>query len=95
MTNQLVITMPIGEFLSLIEESVKDALKNYTPAIQPKQDEKPITIKDVSVLMGKSTVTIHKWKKDGLIPFHRISGKVYFYESEILASLKPINRRGA
>lgn len=87
--------MPINEFLSLVEEMVKGVLKNYTPAPQTKQAEKPITIKEVSALLGKSAVTIHKWKKEGLIPFHRISGKVYFYESEVLAALKPINGRVA
>lgn len=35
-----------------------------------------------------SIVTLAKWTKDGLIPFHRIGGRVYYKTSEVLNSVK-------
>lgn len=95
MPQQILISIPISDFLNLVEETVKNTICNFQPQTSVQQPEKPITIDRVCELLSKSKVTVHKWKSEGRLPYHRISNKVYFYESEILAALKPIRRRTA
>ncbi|GEO04471.1 hypothetical protein AAE02nite_21350 [Adhaeribacter aerolatus] len=95
MQNTILLTIPIDDFLGLIDERLSIALCNFQPTTLVSQPEKPITIDRVCELLGKSKVTVHKWKREGRLPYHRISNKVYFYESEVLAALKPIRRRAA
>ncbi|MGV3504653.1 MAG: helix-turn-helix domain-containing protein [Adhaeribacter sp.] len=94
MSNQILISIPIDDLLGLIEQRVKAALFNFQPS-PPVERENPITIDRVCQMLGKSKVTIHKWKREGRLKYHRISNKIYFYESEVLAALKPITRRRA
>lgn len=47
-----------------------------------------LKIEDVCNLLKVSKVTIHKWKKEGKIPYHRISSRIFFKRSEVLSSLK-------
>ncbi len=47
-----------------------------------------LTAKQVSKLLGVSLVTIHKWKKDGKLKFHRFGSRIRFQKSEILNNEK-------
>ncbi len=55
------------------------------------EEENLIKIEDVCRIFNVSQVTIHSYKKRGLIPFYRISNKIYFKRSEVIASLNKIN----
>ncbi len=60
-----------------------------TPAIPPKETQEDfLTVKQVSNLLGVSLVTIHKWKKDGKLKFHRFGTRIRFQKSEILNNEK-------
>ncbi len=37
-----------------------------------------------------SKVTLHRWTKDGLVPSHRIGGRVYYKHSELVGAVKEI-----
>ena len=57
----------------------------HTPAPVPKETiEDFITAKEVSIILGISLVTLHKWKKDGKLKFHRFGSRIRFKKSEIL-----------
>ena len=43
-----------------------------------------LTAKEVSKLLSVSLVTLHKWKRDGKIKFHRFGSRIRFRKSEIL-----------
>ena len=47
-----------------------------------------LTVKEVAKLLGVSLVTIHKWKKDGKLKFHRFGTRIRFQKSEILNNEK-------
>ena len=59
------------------------------PAIATKETtEDFITVKEVARLLGISLVTVHKWKKDGKLKFHRFGSRIRFKKSEILNNEK-------
>jgi len=78
----------------LIKKCVKSELIEHSP--EPKEpeqlntDNELLTVNDLCRLFGKTKATIHTWKREGIIPFHRISGRVYFKKSEVMESLKKV-----
>lgn len=84
----LIIQISKDELRQLIEDSISNLIKTKKEQ-HPKTHvtEALIKIDDVCEMLQISKVTIHKWKKKGLIPFHRISNRIFFKRSEVLASL--------
>ena len=70
-------------------ECLKKALFDYD--LENKQQEiakeEILSIEDVQKIFNVSKVTIHKWKKKGLLPYYKMNRKVYFKRSEILGSM--------
>jgi excisionase family DNA binding protein len=78
--------------LSNIENLLLDLKHPPLKPLLDKSTEDPlIKIEEVCKILGVSKVTIHSYKKKGFIPFLRLSNKVYFRRSEVLASLSKIN----
>ena len=72
----------------LISQCVKKCLQKHL--IQPPpEDDTLLKIDAITKYLGVSKVTIHTWKKQGKIPFHRMGRKVYFKKSEILWKILP------
>lgn len=87
----LIIQVSRDELKELIQLSIIEALKESKPSsINEGSKECLLKIDEVSEILKVSKVTIHKWKKSGRIPFHRISNRIFFKKSEILDSLKKI-----
>lgn len=86
MNNLVVISC--DELKSIISQTVTDALHKLPKQEQPaSHDENDLlTIDEASKLLKKSTITLHNWKKQGIIPYHRISNRIYFKKSELLNS---------
>ncbi len=87
---QLFITNYQKEDLSkLIMECLKTVLNDYVienKGQETEQDEL-LTIEEVQKIFRVSKVTIHKWKKKGLIPYYKVNRKLYFKRSEIFESM--------
>ena len=93
MLENVLITMNRQELQSLINDSIKENFKEvFSKKHIPECNEslKLLKTNDVCKLFGVSRVTIQQWRKAGKLKFKRISGKVYFSESDIKESL--INR---
>ena len=50
--------------------------------------EKLLGVDETAAMLGICRQTVHDWKRRGLLQFHRLGGKVYFKQSEVLAALK-------
>lgn len=90
MQNQIFISISTDELKHLISSAVSEAIKqeiNIPEAPTIKEDEL-IKTKELAELLSVSSVTIHNWKIKGLLPFYRISNKVYFKKNEVLEALK-------
>jgi predicted DNA-binding protein YlxM (UPF0122 family) len=82
------------EFKKLIKDSVFEVMelfssKNQLTTEEYFQDEL-IKLSEVAQMLKVSKVTIHTWKRKGLIPFYRISNKIYFKKHEVISTLNEI-----
>ncbi len=94
MDKQIFITLSFEEFTQTIKDCVTEVLYQDTQDKTSKEvPEELLTISDVQEIFQVSKVTIHKWKKLGLIPFYKVNRKLYFKKSEILESLKEKQRK--
>jgi predicted DNA-binding transcriptional regulator AlpA len=67
---------------NLIKESVKEALSEMGNISS--QTEELLSLKQVAHHFDVSLVTIHKWRKTGLLPGSiKQGGKVFFKKSEV------------
>ena len=89
-TSKMTVLMMTPEELDILfQKRIKEALDNFDTL--PKDEFELLKVVDVAKLLKVSKVTIHQWKKKGLIPFTRISNKVYFNKKDVLSALKKIN----
>jgi len=81
------------ELKSLIKEVMKEILDSNSLDSSIKSDSDDlIKIDDVAKMFKVSTVTIHKWKKDGLIPFQKLNRRLYFKKADVLNSMRKIGK---
>jgi hypothetical protein len=64
----------------------KESLKEIT-------SEDLLNMEDIQRIFNVSRVTVHKWKKKGLIPFYKMNRKVYFKKSEVIDSMNHKKRK--
>lgn len=87
---QNIILSPIS--LDELEQRLVDRFKTElaNTANKPPQDteEDFLTAKEVTKLLGVSLVTLHNWRRDGKIKFHRFGSRIRFVRSEILNNQK-------
>jgi hypothetical protein len=90
---QIIYTMPLSEFTSLIRQCVREELVGHYP--RTTNEDELLKIEDAVKLFRVSKVTLHKWRKKGLLPYHRISSRIYFKKSELNDALQYITRKRA
>ena len=89
----IIYSMPFEEFKSVLKKCIREEIN--TPKVEPVKEEL-LKTEDAVKLFGVSKVTLHKWRKSGILPFHRIASRIYFKKSELIDALNasPRSRRG-
>lgn len=82
--NILLCPISLDELEQRIVARFKTEFLSTAPTPLKESQEDFLTVKQVSKLLGVSLVTIHKWKKDGKIKFHRFGTRIRFNRNEIL-----------
>ena len=81
--------MGIEEFKFIIKECVENELDKLSEQLKPKEFDELISISAMTKMFNISKVTLHKWKKQGVLPFYRLGGRrVYFKKNEVLGRLR-------
>lgn len=94
MDEKIFISISKDELAQTIKDSIKDVLsKEYANSKNFNEDENLLTIEDVQKIFRVSKVTIHKWKKRGLIRYHKLGRRLYFKKSELLDDLEKKKER--
>lgn len=78
----------IEDFQNQLIGKLKTELLSTAPTPPNETTEDFLTVKQVARLLGVSLVTVHKWKKDGKLKFHRFGTRIRFRKSEILNAEK-------
>ena len=81
--NEINITISKEELKQLIEDAVFKA--NCT---QPNLEYNIITEKELSERIGISKVTLHKYRKQGKIPFSKVGRTIRYDYKEVMETLK-------
>ena len=86
--------MTADDLLGMIRECIKDALTLKTQVRTPEPiPEDLLSIEDIQKVFKVSKVTVHKWKKKGLLPFYKMNRKVYFKKSEVIDAMQHKKRK--
>ena len=81
--NQLNITLSREE----LEQIIEDTVFKVTSSAQL-SNEKLISETELSEKIGISKVTLHKFRKLGLIPFIKVNRTIRYNYHEVIATLK-------
>ena len=86
--------MTADDLLGMIRECIKDALTLKTEVKKSEPvSEDLLTIEDIQKVFKVSKVTVHKWKKKGLLPYYKMNRKVYFKKSEVINAMNHKKRK--
>jgi len=88
-----LVVFDIQDLEKVIKACIEDAFTAYAPAKMESlpDDNELLQVDEVAKLLNIGVSTLHTYKKNGSIPFHRIGRRVYFKRGELLSCLKKIN----
>lgn len=90
MAEKIIFTqIDLSDLTETIKKCVREELNRNKPVI--KEDEL-LKIKDAIKILGVSKVTLHKWRKKGILPYHRIASRIYFKKEELISALRSSNK---
>lgn len=94
MSGTIFTSLNVEDLFDMIKKCVEDAVSLKTKEVSqsPPSDEL-LNIEDIQKIFNVSKVTVHKWKKKGLIPFYKMNRKVYFKKSEVISSMNHKKRK--
>jgi hypothetical protein len=94
MEQTIFTSLKVDDLIGMIKKCVTDAI-----SLKPKEGTNDVpsddllNIEDIQKIFNVSKVTVHKWKKKGLIPFYKMNRKVYFKKSEVINSMNHKKRK--
>jgi len=87
----MFVAMPLSDLLEHFQTMIDKALEKHVSKAPQTPLEELMTIVEVTKFLNVSKVTIHKWKRLKLLPFHRIGRRVYFKKYELINSMQSLN----
>ncbi|HUX55997.1 MAG TPA: helix-turn-helix domain-containing protein [Bacteroidales bacterium] len=85
---ELIVTTP-DEIRAIFNDCLRNANLISKPDPPKKQElERPISQPEAIEFLGKSRQTLIAWRKKGIIRGHKLSGRIYYLKSELLAAIK-------
>lgn len=82
MQGQIILTVPLSEFMAGLKDAIAEALQHSQPS------NKMLSSDQVMEMLNVSSTTLQKWRNNGSIPFTRIENKIYYPEADVLQTLK-------
>lgn len=72
----------------MIKEAFKEELKEIIKDQSRKHDwDKLLTRKEAAEMLHISLVTIYNYQREGIIPYARIGGRIYFKKGDIMEAI--------
>lgn len=85
--NIIFTQIPLEELKEIISACVRIEVQKSSGLItQP--DNELIKVDEAVKLFHVSKTTLSKWRDNGVLPYYRISTRIYFKRSELLDALK-------
>lgn len=73
---------------------IAQVIENKIEQIEQSKTERLLSAEEARAVFSPniSKVTLYSWTKKGLIPCHRIGGRIFYKHSEIITSAKRITK---
>ncbi len=90
MTEKFIVTnYDHDDLVSVIKEAFREELKEI---LAQKEKEKDYNVllsrKEVAELLKISLVTLHRYQKDGILPYSKLGIHIYFKKGDIMKALE-------
>lgn len=95
-TQQQITLAVIGieDLKQVISDAISKEFSKHIPQPAPTTDDNElIKIEEVCKILNVTKVTVHNWKRDGVLPFYRIGTRIFFKKSEIVEAVIKIKRK--
>jgi excisionase family DNA binding protein len=85
----LVTNYDHEDLIAMVKEAFKEEIKELFKR-QEKSDDYDVLLsrKEVAELLKISLVTVHKYQKEGTLPFYKLWWHVYFRKGDIMKALE-------
>ena len=80
--SELMILTSETDIKKIVEEVVRELRKQEEPK-EEKKEEKLYTANEACVFLRCSKPTLHRWKRDGLVPHVKIGTNIRYRESDL------------
>ena len=88
MESTIILTQISKEqLIDILSSCVREELKKHNSTSENSTEEL-LKIEDAVKLLRVSKVTLYKWRKKGILPYYRISSRIYFKKHELLETIK-------
>jgi excisionase family DNA binding protein len=89
MVKQVILTIPIQEFETIIRDCVRSELKN-NKGEPPKAETDFICAKEAAAMLKISKPTLAKFTRNSLLKVYRIGRTIRYKKNEIKKAVEPI-----
>jgi hypothetical protein len=87
-------SLNVEELTDIIRKCLSEiAINRNMETVNVAPSDDLLNIEDIQKIFNVSKVTVHKWKKKGLIPYYKMNRKVYFKKSEVIDSMSHKKRK--
>jgi excisionase family DNA binding protein len=88
---QTVITSGVA-YTQLLED-MRALIRHELNQTQPlsssvHEPEEVLTVKQAATLLDVCVATVHDWKRQGLLPYHKMGGRTYLKKSDVVTALQ-------
>lgn len=90
--NVIFSQIQLEDLKEIIGDCIREEFQKNLNSQSNTSDEL-IRIDDAAKLFHVSKVTLYKWREKGILPFHRISSRIYFKKSEIMEILNKSTKK--
>ena len=85
--------MDLNQYFEILKSDIRQAVREEVQLClseipQLASGSEIMNSEEVAHEFGISLPTVHKWKTEGRIPFHRQGRRVYFLRTELLTALR-------
>lgn len=82
-----IVVLNSNELQTLIRQTLSELLNKQSDNKNPEPTETLLKIDDVAELFKVTKLTVHNWKKQGILPFRQIGHRIFYEKKEVMESV--------
>lgn len=86
-----LFSLTVGQFEDFLNQKFNEIPSLIKPEVL--KEEPRMSVAEACKFLECCETSLHSYKKKGIIPFHRLGAKVFFYKSELQEASDKINSK--